>query len=204
MFESSPQPPMISPEEPYSAPFELAAVVNTHEQWPDLNLSPMFSQQNLFGSSLLHTNKDARLRSVFNTIKEVSPESFPEGPPMKTAVEYRNETDKYLRSKTSLRRGESVSKSDLVMFEMVRAPIQHYLEKANHPIFQALNGVIDLNNQRQKHNEKNYEKLAVISSAELEDLTNDLLKATLSKTIIEYYEFTIKYLKAQATSEYWP
>lgn len=148
--------------------------------WPDVELE--LSEQNLFGSSTLPTNPDARLRTVINALRETTPEALPvlDKPPLA----YRDSLRKFITGPVTIKQ-QRYARVVFVSLNKVSDELWEILKSSNHPVAQAANMVVRKNQERIKQNLALPEsrQARTMSDGVLDQLLQDLLLVTQGEAI---------------------
>lgn len=181
------------PEEPPATPEDLHSVeITLAERWPDIELE--FSEQNLFGTSSLPTNPDARLRTVVRSLQDSAPEALPVLD--KPLTKHRDEQRRFLTSPVTIKK-EKYPRVVFVDMYKVFSKLWDQLSEVNHPVAQAVTEVARKNRARVVYNlgQPESRHVPVIKPDTMEQLAQDLLLTTHSEAIRAAFNDRIAELK---------
>jgi hypothetical protein len=187
------------------------------QRWPKI-LMPL-GESTIFGSSILPTSRQTRLRSVIYTLSDVAPEAIedltsipttqpeqeaapkPTAPIGVRAWDARQETEDFLRKRILLH-GIKKSRSAFANGREVVTAIWEELERTNHPVFQAMAAIERANRMRSALNQNRpfEHRLSILSRNELGELMIDLLYSTQGRYIQEACEARLQEQRKRRTA----
>jgi hypothetical protein len=166
--------------------------------WPDLQIS--FSEQNLFGSSILPTNRIAQTRTVIGGVVAAAEQANNNNPGdllPKLDIEASGidaqlkSIDRFLSSTHDIEAAKKPAQ-EILPFAVVKVGLLRLLASHNHPLWQAMQEVRILNAQRAVKSALSASRPPTLDELAVDRLENDVLKVAFAAEIRDFYGMWIQ------------